>query len=62
MVIILLLPGNVEESEAVERALAPLLEEGMLQHLLDLLCLLRLLRSRGAAVVAPWEVLVRAAS
>ncbi|KAK9905588.1 hypothetical protein WJX75_002584 [Coccomyxa subellipsoidea] len=51
-------PGNVEESEAVERALAPLLEEGMLQHLLDLLCLLRLLRSRGAAVPAPWEVLV----
>ena len=52
--------GNVEEAESMERALAPLLEEGMLQQLLDLLCLLRLLRSRGAAVVAPWEVLVRA--
>ncbi len=53
-----LLSGNVDEAEAMERALAPLLDEGMLQHLLDLLRLLRLLRARGAAVVAPWEVLV----
>ena len=42
----------------MERALAPLLDEGMLQHLLDLLRLLRLLRARGAPVVVPWEVLV----
>jgi hypothetical protein len=52
------LAGSEKEANIIDEALSPLVDEGVLFLLLDLLRLLRLLRSRGAAVVAPWEVLV----
>ncbi len=51
--------GSAEEAGAIDRALGPLLDEGALFLLLDLLRLLRLLRAQGVSVVAPWEILVQ---
>ena len=50
--------ASPEEAEALERALAPVLEQGALEVLLEYAQLLRLLRARGAHVVAAWEALV----
>ena len=47
--------GTPEQAEALERALAPLADEGVPETLLGALGLLRLLRTRGAPVLAPWE-------
>ena len=47
--------GNPEQAEGLERALAPVLASGILETLLGALGLLRLLRARGAPVLAPWE-------
>lgn len=56
--ILALSAASLEEAEALEAALAPVLAEGALPALLDALRLLRLLRGRGAGVQAPWEGLL----
>lgn len=50
-------PVSQTEAEALEVALAPILDEAVLSQVLELLRLLRALRSRGGDVIAAWEAL-----
>ena len=49
--------GSQTEAEALEAALAPILDEAVLSQVLELLRLLRALRCRGGDVIAAWEAL-----
>jgi len=53
----LIFVGTKAEAEALEVALAPILDEAVLGQLLELLRLLRALHCRGADVIAAWEAL-----
>ena len=49
--------GTKAEAQALEAALAPVLDEAVLGQALELLRLLRALRCRGGDVIAAWEAL-----